>query len=242
MAVMPVGPSLLWRATKLVRSVCGLGSVRLCALWLGSMPQDDSVRLRTYPHQQFDWETLVILPSKVSFKSNDLSGNYLCSRVQDRYYNYHKFEPGLDIGDPRVAHELFPTTNGNYRIKSLYYGKFWRRSPNWIWANAEENDHSNDTLFSFVKISNELFALRNLGNNYFCGALTTEGETNCLNAHYPTMSRQTRLMVFPRLLVMCRSPTRNMIFLQMVKGLPLSRMMEFTLGSTPTTFIFNPQK
>ncbi|MFS8005872.1 putative aerolysin, Agglutinin domain, Agglutinin domain superfamily [Helianthus anomalus] len=147
-----------------------------------------------------DWETLVILPSKVSFKSDDLSGNYLCSRVQDRYYNYHKFEPGLDIGDPRVAHELFPTSNGNYRIKSLYYGKFWRRSPNWIWADAEENDHSNDTLFSFVKISDKLFALRNLGNNYFCGALTTEGKTNCLNAHYPTMSRQTRLMVEERTL------------------------------------------
>ncbi|XP_076885503.1 uncharacterized protein LOC143535052 [Bidens hawaiensis] len=147
-----------------------------------------------------DWETLVILPSQVSFKSDDLGGNYLCSRVCDGYYNYHRFEPGLDIGDPRVAHQLFPTTNGNYCIKSLYYGKFWRRSPNWIWADAEDNNYSNDTLFSFVKLSNNVIALRNLGNNYFCGALTTEGKTNCLNAHYPTISRQTRLIVEERVL------------------------------------------
>ncbi|KAL8238128.1 hypothetical protein R6Q59_019209 [Mikania micrantha] len=145
-----------------------------------------------------NWETLVILPSQVSFKSDQLSDHYLCSRVLDRYYNYHRFETGLDIGDPRVAYQLFPTNDGNYRIKSLYYGKFWRRSPNWIWADAEDNNYSNDTVFSFVKISDKHIALRNLGNDYFCGALTTEGKTNSLNAHYPTMSRQTRLMIEER--------------------------------------------
>ncbi|KAI3822922.1 hypothetical protein L1987_10523 [Smallanthus sonchifolius] len=119
---------------------------------------------------------------------------------ENRYYNYHRFKSGLDIGDPLVAHELFPTPDGNYRIKNLHFGKFWRRSPNWIWADAQDNNNSNDTLFSFVKISDGVIALHNLGNNNFCGGLTTEGKTNCLNAQYPTMSRQTRLMVEERVL------------------------------------------
>ncbi|XP_076891983.1 uncharacterized protein LOC143543579 [Bidens hawaiensis] len=142
-----------------------------------------------------DWETLVILPSHVAFRSKELDGNYLCSRVIERHYNYHKFVSGLDVGDPLVAHELFPTPDGNYRIKDLHFGKFWRRSPNWIWADAEDTDNSNDTLFSFVKTSDNVFSLRNLGNNNFCGGLTTEGKKNCLNARYPTMSRQTKLVV-----------------------------------------------
>ncbi|KAI3822942.1 hypothetical protein L1987_10543 [Smallanthus sonchifolius] len=147
-----------------------------------------------------DWERLVILPSQVSFRSEDLDGNYLVSRVIDRWYNYHRFESGMDIGDPLVAHELFPTADGNYRIKNLHFGKFWRRSPNWIWADAQDNNNSNDTLFSFVKISDGVIALRNLGNNNFCGGLTTEGKTNCLNAQYPTIVRQARLMVEERVL------------------------------------------
>lgn len=151
-------------------------------------------------YQVVDWETLVILPTQVSFKSEELDGNYLCSRVIDRNYNYHRFESGLDVGDPLVAHELFPTPDGNYRIKNLHFGKFWRRSPNWIWADAEQNNNSRDTLFSFVKISDGVFALRNLGNNYFCGGLTTEGKTDCLNAQYPSISRQARLIVEERVL------------------------------------------
>ena len=93
-----------------------------------------------------------------------------------------------------------PTPDGNYRIKDAHFGKFWRRSPNWIWADGEDNNYNNDTIFSIVKISDNVIALRNLGNNNFCGPLTTEGKTNCLNAQYPTMSRQTRLRIEERVL------------------------------------------
>ncbi|XP_076885486.1 uncharacterized protein LOC143535027 [Bidens hawaiensis] len=142
-----------------------------------------------------DWETLVILPSRVTFRSEDLDGNYLCSRVLDRSNNYHRFESGLDVGDPLVAYELFPTREGNYRVKNLHFGKFWRRSPNWIWADADANNNSNDNLFSLVKLDNDVFAIRNLGNNRFCGGLTTEGKENCLNAEYENISRQTKIKI-----------------------------------------------
>ncbi|XP_076932044.1 uncharacterized protein LOC143597420 [Bidens hawaiensis] len=147
-----------------------------------------------------DWETLVILPSRVTFRSEDPDGNYLCSRVIEKWYNYHRFESGLDVGDPLVAYELFPTREGNYRVKNLHFGNFWRRSPNWIWANADDNDNSNDTLFSFVKLDKDIFAIRNLGNNRFCGGLTTEGKEDCLNAQYDNISRQTNIKVEERIL------------------------------------------
>ncbi|XP_076889279.1 uncharacterized protein LOC143539997 [Bidens hawaiensis] len=159
-----------------------------------------------------DWETLVILLSIIAFRSEDLDGNYLCSRVLEKRNNYHRFESGLDIGDPLVAYELFPTSDGNYRIKSLHHGKFWRKNSitdgftdvtNWIWADAEDNNNSNDTLFSFVKLDNDVFAIRNLGNNRFCGGHTTtevKDIRDCLNAHYENISRQTKLKIEERVL------------------------------------------
>ncbi|KAL6338355.1 hypothetical protein AAG906_018726 [Vitis piasezkii] len=41
-----------------------------------------------------------------------------------------------DIGDPTVGNEVFTTQDGSARIKSDYFGKFWRRSPNWILADS----------------------------------------------------------------------------------------------------------
>ncbi|XP_076898850.1 uncharacterized protein LOC143552547 [Bidens hawaiensis] len=150
--------------------------------------------------QVVDWETLVILPSQVSFRSEQLEGNYLCSRVIGTNNNYHRFESGMDFADPLVAHQLFPTQYGGYRIKDMYFGKFWKRSSNWILADAEKDDNSVDTYFTFVKIGNNTLALRNLGNYYFCGPVTAEGKTNCLKADYPLTSRQTRLVVEERVL------------------------------------------
>ncbi|KAI3688277.1 hypothetical protein L1987_81988 [Smallanthus sonchifolius] len=137
-----------------------------------------------------DWETLVILPPRVSFKS-EVEGNYLCSRVIETK-PYLRFESGLDnVGDPH--HELFPTADGNYRIKDMHSGKFWRRSPsNWVLEDGEENDNEPGDLFSFIKLSDSVFALRSLGNNTFCGG---DGKTDCLNAQYLTISKETRLIV-----------------------------------------------
>ncbi|KAJ0536612.1 putative Agglutinin domain-containing protein [Helianthus annuus] len=106
-----------------------------------------------------DWETLVILPDQVAFRSQHLGRNLLRSRVIDGN-NHSSFESGLDIGDPEVGYELIPASHGNYRIKSLSYGKLLKRiNPEWIVAHAEVEDNSNDTLFSFIKVSDNVFAL-----------------------------------------------------------------------------------
>ncbi|XP_027341707.1 uncharacterized protein LOC113854721 [Abrus precatorius] len=124
-------------------------------------------------------ESSVILPQHVTFKGyNDL---YLSARVIQSH-PYHQFASD-DIYDSTIRYEVFRLSNGNVRIKSNHFGKFWRRSPNWIWADSDDTTANNsDTVFWPVKIKDNVIALKNLGNNRFCNALTTEGKTNCLNA------------------------------------------------------------
>ncbi|KAA8521725.1 hypothetical protein F0562_012398 [Nyssa sinensis] len=139
-----------------------------------------------------DWESLLILPKHVAFKGDN--GNYLSGRMIEGL-PYLQFASN-DIGDPTVGNEVFTTRDGSVRIKSNHFGKFWRRSPNWIWADSDDTSSNNsDTLFWPIKVENRVVALRNLGNNNFCKSLTTEGKTGCLNAAISTISREARLEV-----------------------------------------------
>ncbi|KAI8541190.1 hypothetical protein RHMOL_Rhmol08G0042400 [Rhododendron molle] len=139
-----------------------------------------------------DWASLLILPKHIALKGdNDL---YLSARTIQRY-PYLQFASS-DHGDPTVGNEVFITKDGSIRIKNNHFGKFWRRSPNWIWADSDDTTTDNsDTLFSAVKVGDNVIALRNLGNSNFCKRLTTEGKTNCLNAAVTTISQEARLVV-----------------------------------------------
>ncbi|KAF7135632.1 hypothetical protein RHSIM_Rhsim08G0035600 [Rhododendron simsii] len=139
-----------------------------------------------------DWELLLILPKHIALKGdNDL---YLSARLIQGY-QYLQFASS-DHGDPTVGNEVFITKDGSIRIKNNHFGKFWRRSPNWIWADSDDTTTDNsDTLFSPVKVGGNVIALRNLGNANFCKRLTTEGKTSCLNAAVNTISLEARLVV-----------------------------------------------
>lgn len=139
-----------------------------------------------------DWESLLILPKHIAFKGDN--GQYLSARTIDGY-PYLEFASS-DIGDPTVGNEVFTTQDGSVRIKSDYFDRFWRRSPNWIWADSDDSTTNNpDTLFWPVRVDKNVVALRNSGNNNFCKRLTTEGKTSCLNAAVSTISREARLEV-----------------------------------------------
>ncbi|XP_028098184.1 uncharacterized protein LOC114297901 [Camellia sinensis] len=144
-----------------------------------------------------DWESLLILPKHVAFKGNN--GNFLSARTIEGH-PYLQFASS-DIGDERVGNEVFTTHGGSIRIKSDFFGKFWRRSPNWIWADSDDTTSNNsDTLFWPIKVEDDIIALRNLGNNNFCKSLTTEGKTNCLNAAVSTITKEARLQVYETVL------------------------------------------
>uniref|UniRef100_A0A5B6Z2I7 Agglutinin domain-containing protein n=1 Tax=Davidia involucrata TaxID=16924 RepID=A0A5B6Z2I7_DAVIN len=159
-----------------------------CSFAGSEAPDKDQCDVCTF----IDWESLLILPKHVAFKGDN--GKYLAARWTENH-PYLQFDSS-DIGDPTVGNEIFITGDGSVRIKSDYFGKFWRRSPNWIWADSEDTSSNNsDTLFSPIKVDNKVVALRNLGNNNFCKRLTTEGKTSCLNAAVSTIAREARLEV-----------------------------------------------
>jgi len=139
-----------------------------------------------------DWDSLLILPKHVGFKGDN--GSYLSGRTIDGH-PYLQFASS-DIGDPTVGNEVFTTPDGSVRIKSNPFGRFWRRSPNWIWADSDDSTNNDpDTLFWPIKVGNNVVALRNLGNNNFCKRLTVVGVTNCLSADISTISKEASLEV-----------------------------------------------
>ncbi|KAG8090129.1 hypothetical protein GUJ93_ZPchr0011g27508 [Zizania palustris] len=131
------------------------------------------------------------LPKYLAIKGDN--GKYLKAKIKEGY-NYLKFSAD-DIGDPLVVNTTFTNSDGTVRIKNNHFDKFWRRSPNWIWADSTDTSNTNrDTLFKVIKIG-DYFALQNLGNNYFCKRLTTEGKTSCLNAGIPAITAEAKLML-----------------------------------------------
>ncbi|PPS03488.1 hypothetical protein GOBAR_AA17188 [Gossypium barbadense] len=108
---------------------------------------------------------------------------------------YLQFSSG-DIGDAGVTMEVFMNNDGSIRIKPAGSNKFWRRSPNWIWADSDDTTSNNkDTLFRPFKVNDQTIALRNMGNNNYCKSLSKEGKTNCLNADVSSITKEVQLLV-----------------------------------------------
>uniref|UniRef100_A0A804MIE1 Agglutinin domain-containing protein n=1 Tax=Zea mays TaxID=4577 RepID=A0A804MIE1_MAIZE len=138
------------------------------------------------------------LPKHVCFKGDN--GLYLSARMVEGY-PYLQFASD-DIGDPSVRFTTY-----NYmidgkrviRVKSDHFGKFWRRSPNWIWCDTDDTSTDNrDTLFEVVRVGDDadaVYGLRNLGNNHICHRLTYEGKESCLNASIPSVRKEAQLKI-----------------------------------------------
>jgi len=123
----------------------------------------------------------VKLPRYVMFKGDN--GNNLC-------LHYTEGHPYLCFNssnrDLWGAHEVIPVPDMEnvVMVKSLHSQTFWRRSPNWIWADQSSTpspDHY-DCLFKVFQLAPNKLALQNLGNDAFVKRLTTEGKTSALNA------------------------------------------------------------
>ncbi|XP_030501272.2 uncharacterized protein LOC115716583 [Cannabis sativa] len=145
-----------------------------------------------------DWDSLVIFPKKVLFKMVGHEKYLSLRQIQRRPYLQFV---GYDNGDNTTEYEISTFGDGYVRIKSLSNNKFWRRSPNWIWADSDDESGNNkNTLFRPIRVADNVVAFQNMGNNNFCKSLTTEGKTNCLNAAMPNITIDSKLEILERVL------------------------------------------
>ncbi|XP_047959194.1 uncharacterized protein LOC125204547 [Salvia hispanica] len=141
-----------------------------------------------------DWSTLVKLPGHVAFKGDN--GSFLRGVSQDGA-NYLQFSSN-DPSELASSHRVSLMSDGHVRIASDHWlGLFWRRSPNWIWADANNQSSINnrDAHFWPVRIDGDTIALRNAGNDQYCSRLTAQGKTSMLNAAVRTITNEARLVV-----------------------------------------------
>ncbi|CAO2209746.1 unnamed protein product [Urochloa humidicola] len=158
-----------------------------CSLLLGNKDKPDE---DAYMFRVIDLDGQMVLPKHVCFKGDN--GMYLSAKKANS--NYLQFSSN-DIADPTVRNIIHTNSDGTIRIYSSHYGKFWRRSPNWIWGDSDDTTSRNpDTVFRAILLGDGgKCALKNLGNNKYCKRLTTEGKTSCLNADVPTITREATL-------------------------------------------------
>ncbi|KAH6761798.1 hypothetical protein C2S52_019231 [Perilla frutescens var. hirtella] len=135
-------------------------------------------------------DELVKLPKFVAFKGDN--GKYLKS-VWLEGHPYLEFSSD-DPNQNETAHEVQLLKHGHVCLKSVYFGNFWRRSPNWIWGDSS-CENGKETWFWPVRLSDGKIALRSAGNDNFCKRLTDEGKTSCLNACAPTTAIEARLQM-----------------------------------------------
>ncbi|KAG6428926.1 hypothetical protein SASPL_106965 [Salvia splendens] len=149
----------------------------------------------TYGHLNYvDWSTLVKLPAHVAFKGDN--GRFLKGMPWDGY-NYLQFSSD-DPNEEASGHRVSLMPDGHVRITSDYWdSKFWRRSPNWIWADSDQSsvDDKDTHFWPVIVDDNNTIALRNAGNNNYCGRLSTEGKTDMLNADVQNITKEARLVV-----------------------------------------------
>uniref|UniRef100_A0ACD5U770 Uncharacterized protein n=1 Tax=Avena sativa TaxID=4498 RepID=A0ACD5U770_AVESA len=135
------------------------------------------------------------LPKRVCFKGDN--GNYMAAVTPpgEDYVFLQFYVYPQDKNDKRCSHTIYPNRDGTIRIKSDYYGKFWRRSPNWIWVDSDDQSSNNpDTLFRPVKLDGEgMYALQNVGNDNYCHRLTCDYKQSCLNASSPSIHNEACL-------------------------------------------------
>ncbi|KAJ4839495.1 hypothetical protein Tsubulata_027899 [Turnera subulata] len=125
-----------------------------------------------------DWDSLVILPRYIALTEFGYSYLGACS-IQG--HPCLQFSPSFNNGDPTVVNQLFTNGDGSVRIKSVHFGKFWRRTDhyNYIWVDADDETSCDDPdcLFWPVKVDYDqnVIALQNLGNKMFVKRFTLYG-------------------------------------------------------------------
>ena len=95
-----------------------------------------------------------------------------------------------------MSQEVFNVGDGTIRIKNDSTKKFWRRDPNWIKADSNDQmGNDKNTLFWPVKIAKNKVALRNVANGMFCRKYSADGKLNFLNSSIDSITEDAILEI-----------------------------------------------
>ena len=114
----------------------------------------------------------------------------------ERETNWLKF----DKDTPRLAvtHEVIPLLDGNVVVLNINVQKFWRRSPNWIWADVDKLSNALNNIdchFDILKLSSTLLAFRSLANNLILKRYTDYWDNMLCAIGSSINDKTTRLIV-----------------------------------------------
>jgi hypothetical protein len=101
---------------------------------------------------------------------------------------------------------IVPLLDGYVAVLNVNLNKFWRRSPNWIWADVSSQADAlanNNCQFDIVKLSSTKVAFRSIANdhllkrysefweNMLCATGSTVNDPTChLDVHEAVLSRR----------------------------------------------------
>nr|AIU47286.1 amaranthin-like lectin [Linum usitatissimum] len=144
-----------------------------------------------------DWESLVILPKHLAFKSNnDLYLGVVGGDDVGSDQGLLQFQIG-DVGDKSVENIVDTRIDGTVRITNISLDAFWMlRGENFIWANGKSIlAPVPESLFRPTKVNENTIALQNLGNNLLCKRYTNDEVKDGLNAMESELTDYTNLIL-----------------------------------------------
>ena len=87
------------------------------------------------------------------------------NKKERNWLKFNKDSPQLS-----ACHEVIPLLNGSVVVRNINIQKFWRRSPDWIWADVDNLSDALDNVdchFDISKLSRTMLAFRSLANDRF---------------------------------------------------------------------------
>ena len=87
------------------------------------------------------------------------------NKKERNWLKFNKDSPQLS-----ACHEVIPLLNLDVMVRNININKFWRRSPDWIWADVDNLSDAQDDIechFDIAKLSSTTLAFLSVANNRF---------------------------------------------------------------------------
>ncbi|CAK9864909.1 unnamed protein product [Sphagnum jensenii] len=107
-------------------------------------------------------DNALTLPRYLTFKGDN--DKFMANYSESGHYwqKFHKSSADLSC-----IYEVAPLLDGSVSLKSIDVNRFFRLSPNWIWADSTSPTSNVECHFEPVKLSNTMLALKSMVNNQF---------------------------------------------------------------------------